>query len=359
MWVFYFLGNPTHSGIAFLFWGNITMKHTRRLYVTLIALAMFLIFAYFYTGRADNQKQNAIPKVGVLQLMSHPALDQINKGIDDTLKKNGYVDGKNVKIEFQNAQGDQSNLRTISKQFVQDNVNVAVGIATPSVQSLKNATNKIPIVMGAVTDPEGAGIISNNKKPGGNITGVSDQAPLKAQLDLMKQVIPNLKTIGIIYTSSDTSATSQMKKMQTLAKKEGINVKVSSINSVNDIQQVGTALAENVQTIYVPTDNTVASGMKLLSSIAAKQNIAVFPAATTMVKDGGLATIGLSQYELGEKTGEHVVRILQGKEKTATTPVTFMEKGHLILNQKMAQKLNIQFPDSLVKEAQKKGQIIK
>ncbi|APU70452.1 ABC-type uncharacterized transport system, periplasmic component [Companilactobacillus crustorum] len=359
MWVFYFLGNPTHSGIAFLFWGNITMKHTRRLYVTLIALAMFLIFAYFYTGRADNQKQNAIPKVGVLQLMSHPALDQINKGIDDTLKKNGYVDGKNVKIEFQNAQGDQSNLRTISKQFVQDNVNVAVGIATPSVQSLKNATNKIPIVMGAVTDPEGAGIISNNKKPGGNITGVSDQAPLKAQLDLMKQVIPNLKTIGIIYTSSDASATSQMKKMQTLAKKEGINVKVSSINSVNDIQQVGTALAENVQTIYVPTDNTVASGMKLLSSIAAKQNIAVFPAATTMVKDGGLATIGLSQYELGEKTGEHVVRILQGKEKTATTPVTFMEKGHLILNQKMAQKLNIQFPDSLVKEAQKKGQIIK
>jgi len=335
------------------------MKHTRRLYATLIALAMFLIFAYFYTGRADTQKQNAIPKVGVLQLMSHPALGQINQGIDDTLKKNGYIDGKNVKIEFQNAQGDQSNLRTISKQFVQDNVEVAVGIATPSVQSLKNATKSIPIVMGAVTDPEGAGIISNNKKPGGNITGVSDQAPLKAQLDLMKQVIPDLKTIGIIYTSSDASATSQMKKMQTLAKKEGLTVKVSSINSVNDIQQVGTALAQGVQTIYVPTDNTVASGMKLLSSIALKQNIAVFPAATTMVKDGGLATVGLSQYELGEKTGEHVVRILKGQEKTATTPVTFMEKGHLVLNEKMAQKLNIEFPDSLVKEAQKKGQIIK
>ncbi len=356
---FVFLGNPTNTGVAFLIWGNLTMKHTRRLYATLVALAAFLIFAFFYTGHADARKQNAIPKVGVLQLMSHPALDQINKGIDDTLKKHGYIDGKNVKIEFQNAQGDQSNLRTISKQFVQDNVDVAVGIATPSVQSLKNATNKIPIVMGAVTDPEGAGIISNNKKPGGNITGVSDQAPLKAQLQLMKKVVPDLNTIGIIYTSSDASATSQMKKMKQLAKQNGMKVEVSSINSVNDLQQVATALTQKVQTIYVPTDNTVASGMKLLSSIAAKENIAIFPAATTMVKDGGLATVGLSQYELGQKTGEHVVRILQGKEKTATTPVTFMQKGHLMLNEKMAKKLNIQFPDSLVKEAQKKVQIIK
>lgn len=339
--------------------GEYTMKHTKRLYATLVLLFGFLIFAFFYTNHADAKKENAIPKVGVLQLMSHPALDQINQGIDDTLKKHGYIDGKNIKIEFQNAQNDQSNLRTISKQFVQDNVDVAVGIATPSVQSLKNATNKIPIVMGAVTDPEGSGIISNNKKPGGNITGVSDQAPLKAQLDLMKQVIPDLKTIGIIYTSSDASATSQMKKMKKLAQQAGIHVQVSSINSVNDIQQVASSLIEKSQTIYVPTDNTVASGMKLLTSIAAKQNKAVFPAATTMVKDGGLATVGLSQYELGEETGEHVVRILQGKEKTATTPVTFMQKGHLMLNEKMAKKLNIQFSDSLIKEAQKKGQIIK
>lgn len=354
-----FFGNPTNSGIAFLIWGNLTMKHTRRPYITLVALTAFLVFAFFYTGHTDAKKQNAIPKVGILQLMSHPALDQINKGINDTLKKHGYINGKNIKIEFQNAQNDQSNLRTISKQFVQDNVDVAVGIATPSVQSLKNATSKTPIVMGAVTDPEGAGIISNNKKPGGNITGVSDQAPLKAQLNLMKQVIPNLKTIGIIYTSSDASATSQMKKMKKLASQQGIKVEISSINSVNDIQQVASSLIEKSQTIYVPTDNTVASGMKLLTSIAAKQNKAVFPAATTMVKDGGLATVGLSQYELGEKTGEHVVRILQGKEKTATTPVTFMQKGHLILNEKMAKKLNIQFSNSLIKEAQKKGQIIK
>lgn len=338
------------------------MKKSRKLYTTIAsftALAAILIGTYFYTGRADAQQQTSVPKVGILQLMSHPALDQIHQGINDTLKKNGYIDGKNVKIEFQNAQGDQSNLRTISKQFVQDDVDVAVGIATPAVQSLMSATKNTPIILGGITDPVGSGLIKNEKEPGGNVTGVSGQAPISDQLKLMQQVIPDLKTLGIIYTSSDSPSASQMKQMTNLAKKEGIDVKVSSISSVNDIQQVATSLANNVQTIYVPTDNTVASGMKLLSSIAAKKNIAVFPAATTMVKDGGLATDGISQYELGQKTGEHVVKVLQGKESPATTPITVIAKGHLMLNQKMAKKLNIEFPDKLIEQAKKDGTIVK
>ena len=338
------------------------MKKMRKTYTTIAALfglALILIGAYFYTGRADAQKQASIPKVGILQLMSHPALDQIHQGIDNTLKKNGYIDGKNVKIEFQNAQGDQSNLRTISKQFVQDNVDVAVGIATPAVQSLMNATKTTPIILGGITDPAGSGLVESEKHPGKNVTGVAGQAPIKDQLKLMQTVIPNLKTLGIIYTSSDSPSATQMKQMKDYAQQQGITVQVSSISSVNDLQQVGTALANKVQTIYVPTDNTVAAGMKLLSSIAAKKNIAVFPAATTMVKDGGLATDGISQYELGQKTGEHVVKVLQGKENPSTTPVTVVSKGHLMLNEKMAKKLNITFPDSLVKQAKKDGQIIK
>lgn len=338
------------------------MKKSRKLYTTiasLVALGAILIGAYFYTGRADAQKQAAIPKVGILQLMSHPALDQIHQGIDDTLKKNGYIDGKNIKIEFQNAQGDQSNLRTISKKFVQDNVDVSVGIATPAIQSLMSATKTTLIIMGGITDPAGSGLVKTEKHPGGNVTGVAGQAPIKSQLKLMQTVIPNLKTLGIIYTSSDTPSAHQMKQMKNYAQKEGIDVQVSSISSVNDLQQVATALAGKVQTIYVPTDNTVASGMKLLSSIAAKKNIAVFPAATTMVKDGGLATDGISQYELGQKTGEQVVNVLKHHEDPATTPVTVVSKGHLMLNEKMAKKLNITFPDSLVKQAQKDGQILK
>lgn len=335
------------------------MKHVKRLYGTLILLFAFLIFAFFYVGHQENTAHNKIPKVGVLQLLSHPALDQINQGLDDTLEKNGYKNGKNIQIIFQNAQGDQSNLRTISKQFVQDNVDVAVGIATPSVQSLKNATSTIPIVMGAVTDPKGFGIVPSNTHPGGNITGVSDQAPLDDQLKLMKQIMPNMKRLGIIYTSSDMSATTESKKMKQLAQKNGITPKVVSISNINDLEQVSTNLSQNVDAIFVPTDNTIASGMKLLSSVAAKQNVPVFPAADTMVKDGGLATLGLSQYELGQKAGEDVVAILKHHKKPGDMPVTFIKKGHLIINEKMAQKLNITFPESVVQKAQKEGRIIK
>ena len=222
-----------------------------------------------------------------------------------------------------------------------------------------SATKTTPIIMGGITDPAGSGLVKTEKHPGGNVTGVAGQAPIKSQLKLMQTVIPNLKTLGIIYTSSDTPSAHQMKQMKNYAQKEGIDVQVSSISSVNDLQQVATALAGKVQTIYVPTDNTVASGMKLLSSIAAKKNIAVFPAATTMVKDGGLATDGISQYELGQKTGEQVVNVLKHHKDPATTPVTVVSKGHLMLNEKMAKKLNITFPDSLVKQAQKDGQILK
>ncbi|WP_099974164.1 tryptophan ABC transporter substrate-binding protein [Lactobacillus terrae] len=333
-------------------------KHTKRVYGTLIVLFCFLVFAFFYVKNDTEKAKNDMPKIGVLQLMSHPALDEINRGLDDTLKKNGYIDGKNIKIEFQNAQGDQSNLRTISKQFVEDNVDVAVGIATPSVQSLNSATSNIPIVMGAVTDPKGFGIIPSNTKPGGNITGVSDQAPIDQQLSLIKQIMPNTKTIGIIYTSSDMSATTEAKRMQKLAEKQNLKVNVKTINSINDLDQIATDLSQNVDAIYVPTDNTIASGMQLLSKIASQNNVPVFPAATTMVKDGGLATVGISQYELGQKTGEDVIKILKGK-KPGDIPVTFIKNGHLILNEKQAKKLNIQFPDSLVNKAEKKGQVIK
>ncbi|AKP67890.1 tryptophan ABC transporter substrate-binding protein [Companilactobacillus ginsenosidimutans] len=335
------------------------MKHTKRLYGTLVFLFAFLVFAFFYVGHAQNNNKNKIPKVGVLQLLSHPALDEINRGLDDTLKKNGYENGKNIHIIFQNAQGDQSNLRTISKQFVEDNVDVAVGIATPSVQSLKNATSTIPIVMGAVTDPKGFGIVPSNSHPGGNITGISDQAPLADQFKLMKQIMPNMKRLGIIYTSSDMSATTETKKMKKLASAQGIDVTVSSISNINDLEQVSTNLSQNVDAIFVPTDNTIASGMKLLSSVAAKQNVPIFPAADTMVKDGGLATLGLSQYELGQKAGEDVVKILRHKAKVGDIPVTFIKKGHLIINEKMAKKLNITFPDSVIQKAQKEGRIIK
>lgn len=330
----------------------------KRLYALIAIIVIFLGFAFVDEGGTGKPAKVAKPTVGILQLMSHPALDAIHHGIVHGLAEEGYHSGKNIKIDFQNAQNDQSNLMTMSNRFVNEDADATIGIATPSAQALANATSKIPIVLGAVTDPQGAGLVKNNQRPGHNITGVSDQAPLKEQLGLIKQVMPNMKTLGIFYTSSDDSASAQYKQFKQLCKQENITLKAYSISNTNDVDQVSQQMVQNVDAVYVPTDNTVASAMQTLVKNSNAAKVPVFPAVDTMVKSGGLATYSINQYKLGVLTGKMTADILKGK-KPATTPVKFIRHGDLILNMKEANRLGITFPSSLVKEAQKKGEIIK
>lgn len=231
---------------------------------------------------------------------------------------------------------------TMSNRFVNENADAVIGIATPSAQALANATSKIPIVLGAVTDPKGAGLVKNNKRPGHNITGVSDQAPLKEQLGLIKKVMPNMKTLGIFYTSSDDSAVAQYKQFKSLCAQENITLKAYSISNTNDVDQVSQQMVSGVDAVYVPTDNTVASAMQTLVKNANAAKVPVFPAVDTMVKSGGLATYSINQYKLGVITGEMTADILDGK-KPATTPIHYIKHGDLILNQQEAKKLGITF----------------
>ena len=327
----------------------------------IVLLLAFLGVAFYFGEKevAQTKQKAEVPTVGVLQLMSHPALDAIYDGIKDGLKDSGYEIGKNVKIDFQNAQGDQSNLKSMSEKFVNEKAAATVGIATPAAQALANATTEIPIVLGAITDPVGAKIVANNKRPGGNITGVSDQAPLGAQLELMQQIMPKMKTLGIIYTSSDDSATTQAKMMESLAKKTGLTVKKFSVSSTNDITQVAAQMVQVVDAVFVPTDNTIASSMETLVAATNAKNIPVFPTVDTMVKQGGVATIGINQFKLGQETGKMVADILKGKSEPATTPIHFEKTGQLIINEKQAAKLGIKIPKNVLQKAQEKGQIIK
>ncbi|WP_203649973.1 tryptophan ABC transporter substrate-binding protein [Secundilactobacillus yichangensis] len=330
----------------------------KRLYALIAIIVIFLGFAFVGEGGTGKPAKVAKPTVGILQLMSHPALDAIHHGIIHGLAEEGYHSGKNIKIDFQNAQNDQSNLMTMSNRFVNEDADATIGIATPSAQALANATSKIPIVLGAVTDPQGAGLVKNNQRPGHNITGVSDQAPLKEQLGLIKQVMPKMKTLGIFYTSSDDSAAAQYKQFKVLCAQEHIRLKAYSISNTNDVDQVSQQMVQNVDAVYVPTDNTVASAMQTLIKNSNAAKVPVFPAVDTMVKSGGLATYSINQYKLGVLTGKMTAAILKGK-KPATTPVKFIRHGDLILNMKEARRLGITFPSSLVKQAQKKGEIIK
>ena len=324
---------------------------------TLIAIIFVFLGVAFFTENNQFGRQR-IPKIGVLTLMHHPALDQIYKGYVDELAREGYHNGKNIKIEYQNANGDQSNLKTMAAKLVDDHSNVIFGITTPAAQAVANSTSRTPIVLGAVTDPKGAGLVKNNQHPGGNITGVSDQAPINEQLHLIKEFMPHLKTLGVIYTSSDSSAVAGYHQIVRECKKMGINLKAYSIANSNDLNQVSEQMLSQVDAVIVPTDNTIAGAMQTLVKNANAANKPVFPAAGTMVKQGGVATYSVNQYDLGVRGAKMTVAILKGK-KPANMPIDFVRHGEPILNLKQARKLGLTVPQHFEHEAKSKGVIYK
>lgn len=329
----------------------------KRLITFIAAIFIFLGFAFF-KGNSTKTTKAKVPTVGILQLMSQPALEQIQKGVIAGLKSEGYTKGKTVKIDYQNAQGNQSNLKTMSEKFANENADLMIGITTPSSQALADVTKNTPIVLSAVTDPKGADLVKNENHPEANITGVSDQAPLKEQLDLLLKLMPKLKTLGIIYTSSDNSAVTQYKLFKKLCQQEHVTLKAYSISNSNDLNQVSQTMLQNVDAVYVPTDNTIAGAMQTLVKNANNANIPVFPAVDSMVKQGGVATYSVNQYKLGVMTGKMAGRLLKGK-KVGETPVEYVKHGELTINLKQANKLGIHIPESLIKTAKTKGELFK
>ena len=307
-------------------------------------LAAVLVAAGVQESIAEH-KAAKVPTVGVLQFMSHPALDAINKGIKEGLADSGYTVGKDVKIDFQNAQGDQSNLKTMSTKFENEGAAVSVGIATPAAVALANTINDKPVVFSASTNPMSAKLVKSYEKPGGNVTGVSDQAPLEAQLKMMKAFLPDMKTLGVIYTSSDDSATTEARKMITLAEKAGLKVKAYSIASSNDLNQTSLQMVENhnVDAVFVPTDNTIAGAMTTLIKNTDAAKVPVFPTVDTMVKDGGVAAESINQKNIGVMTGKMVAKILKGANPK-TLPVDFTKTGELVVNKAQLEKLGLTMP---------------
>ena len=227
------------------------------------ALLIIVLGYYFLNNKKDNSQEQVaqekaqvteekVINVGVLQLLSHPALDSIYKGMVEELARQGYEDGKNIRIDLQNAQGEQSNLALMSEKLVSEKNDILVGITTPATLSLANATKDIPIIMAGITYPVEAGLIASEEKPGNNITGVSDRTPIKQQLELMKEIIPNLKKIGLLYTSSEDNSIKQIEEAKKYAAELGLEVKLASIANSNDIQQVTESLASEVEAIFVP-----------------------------------------------------------------------------------------------------------
>jgi len=318
------------------------------------ALGMAALFSFGLLGGcgSNNQASSGQKTVGIVQLVEHDALDAANKGFRDALKERGYEEGKNLKIDNQNAQADQSNLQNIGQRFVSNHVDLIYAIATPAAQTVANLTKDIPIVGSAITDYVGAKLVKSNDVPGGNVTGTSDMNPIKDQVDLLIKLCPNAKTIGCVYTSSEVNSEIQFKAMKEYAESKGLKVEAATISNVNDIQQAAQSLVGKVDAFYLPTDNVIASSMPTLISVTEAAKKPVICGESNMVKAGGLATYGVDYYELGRQSGFMAADILDGKSKPADMKIEFAKVLKAVVNKANADKLGITIPEDVLKNAE-------
>lgn len=301
--------------------------------------------------KAEAPKAAAKVNVGIVQLVEHAALDAANKGFVDGMKAKGYEEGKNVTYDRQNAQADQSNLQNIAQRFVNNKVNLIYAIATPAAQTVANATNTIPIVGSAITDYKTAKLVKDNAKPGTNVTGTTDMNPVAAQLDLLTKIVPNAKTVGTIYCSSEVNSQLQIEILKEAAKKKNIVIKEATVSTVNDIQQAARSLVGKVDALYIPTDNILASAMPTLTVVTEEAKLAIICGEENMAKAGGLATLGVDYYKLGVASGEMAADILAGKAKPQEMAIRGQKDFKPFINLKTAEKIGIKVPEEVLKGA--------
>lgn len=323
-------------------------KKWKALALGLTALAV--TGALFGCGSEKSAKQKNV-KIGIVQLVEHNALDAANKGFVDGLASKGYKEGENVEFDRQNAQADQSNLQNIAQRFVNNKVDLICAIATPAAQAVANLTKDIPITATAVTDYEQAKLVASNDAPKGNVTGTTDMNPVKEQIDLLLKLVPNAKTIGTVYCSSEVNSETQVKMMKAYAESKGLTVVEATVSTVNDIQQAAQSLVGRVDAIYEPTDNIIASAMPTLVAITNPAKIPVICGEPNMVKAGGLATYGVDYYKLGFQTGEMAADILAGKAKPESIPIQSLKEMSLTINETNAKLLGITIPEDMLKDA--------
>lgn len=297
------------------------------------------------TGSTDTKK-----KIGIIQIVEHPSLNTIRDSLIEELKAQGYKDGESITIDYQNAQGDQTNLKTISQKFVSNKYDLIVAIATPSAQAVVSETKDIPILFSACTDPLGSGLVTNMEQPGGNVTGTSDAVSAEKIMELSKRITPDFKTIGALYNSSETNSVSVVNELKEYAKKNNMTVIDATVTNSSEVQQAVTSLVDKVDVLFSPIDNTVASAMPLVTQIANKAKKPVYVGADSMVKDGGLATYGINYQVLGKETGAMAVEILKGK-KAGDIPVKTMKDMDIYLNNSTAKAIGINLPEDVLKSA--------
>ncbi len=316
------------------------MKHLRKT-VALILIAALLIPAF--SVFAEREK----PLIGIIQSMEHGALDAAREGFLDAMKDLGYVDGETITIDYRNAQGNQDVLASIADHFVSEEVDMVLAITTPAAQTMAGKTETIPILGTAITDYVDARLAESNEKPGHNVSGTSDMSSISDQIALLLRMVPDTKTVGLLYTASEDNSVLQARIAKEIIESQGLAYTEVTVQNSNDVQQATLSIVDKCDAIYIPTDNVFASAMPVVYEVAVQAKKPVVCGDTSMVKLGGIGTIALSYYNLGYQTGAMADELLKGAD-ISLMPIQTQKEYEYVINKTMCDAIGVAIPDDLL-----------
>ena len=272
---------------------------------TLLLFSILYLFMIFMGCQNKNDPQNPkVFKVGIVQLMTNPGIDAIREGFLAEMGKLGYKEGQNIKYSQENSQGDNNVALGIAKKFVNDKVNLVFAITTPTAQICANelkGTN-IPLVFGAVTDPVSAGLVNSLEKPGVNITGTSDKWPTSAQFDLLLQLLPRVKRIGVVYNPGEANSEANIKEVEKVCLSKNLKLIKVPVSNTSEVYSAAQSLVGKIDAFYVSADNTVITAMDAVIKVSEKNKIPLLPGVSSNVEQGGFGTLGPDYFDIGAES---------------------------------------------------------
>ncbi len=292
-------------------------------------------------------------KIGVSQIVAHPALDACRDGFVFGMEKAGYVTGEDVIYDFQDAQGEFSNAIAIAQKFKDEKADLILAISTPIVQATAQVTSEIPIIIGAITDPVAANVVKSWESSGNNLTGMADAAPNKAQIELIPRFFSDAKRVGTIFNAGEANSVVQIELSREVCKDLGLELIEVTANNSAEVLMAAQSLVGRVDVFYIVTDNVAVSAFSSIAKVSLEENIPIIAADPTYIPEGALASFGIDYFTLGMKSAEKAIEVLQGKLPTEI-PIGKLEKPEeltFIINMDMAKNLNIEIPAVLLEEA--------
>ncbi len=304
-------------------------------------------------GGCKPSTQVSVTRVGLTQYQPNPILDQVREGFKSGMAEAGYVEGKNVVYEFESADGDVSKTVLIARKFVSDRLELIFAIATPSAQAAAKATATIPIVFGAITDPVSARLVNSLKSSGNNLTGTSDVWPVTEQLELLREIVPNLKTLGVVHNPGEANSVATMQVVRKAAKGLALKLVEAPVTSTGEVLQAARSLVGRCDAMYIPADNTAITASDSMIKVAEEVRLPLLAGDPGSVEKGALATLSINYYDIGKLSAALAVKILKDGKKPADIPTAIPRNYDLIVNLQAAKRMGVTVPEAIIARAQK------